>query len=105
MAQVTLTEFLLARIAEDEAIWGGVPKRTPTTDLALAAGNWPDGESAILLTTNRHAAECEAKRWMVGKFGPIFDERQIAWDMAEFALMALALPYADHPDYQPEWKP
>jgi hypothetical protein len=24
---------------------------------------------------------------------------------ADHALRALALPYADHPDYQPEWKP
>ena len=121
---MTLTEFLLARIAEDEAIWGGVPERTPTTDLALAAGNWPDGESAILLTTNRHAAECAAKRRIVEYAIDVADHegavislefgsadlhaQPIAMAVKETmddVLELLALPYADYEDYLPEWKP
>jgi hypothetical protein len=112
---MTLTEFLLARIAEDEAIWGGVSKRTPTTDLALAAGNWPDGESAILLTTNRHAAECDTKRRIVSlhsRSEGLYDQGVLIECLEGCigaypckTLRLLALPYADHPDYLPEWRP
>ena len=43
----------------------------------------------------RVLAECEAKRQLIERVGNP--------DWAGFRI--LALPYADHPDYQQEWKP
>lgn len=120
VAKPSLADFLLARIAEDEAAsnvtrWGkpylrpgGVFHVTPSEDLRP-----------------RWLAECEAKRrvmeWTFGnaatidwKWGcchtsdeirsgqcPCIDET----DETLLPLRLLALPYADHPDYREEWKP
>ena len=105
---MNLSEFLLARIAEDEE----EPKlvREGWRDLAdmLPMGAW-DSERVL--------AECEARRQIVQAWrdaGAIIrslsDERDIS-DVRfariglETAIQALALPYADHPDYDLEWKP
>lgn len=81
----TLTDFLLARIAEDEA------------DVA-------DPAAALHYAPDRVLAECEAKRRIV--------ERHSGCDEVSYGDTStcpdardLALPYADHPDYRPEWKP
>jgi len=151
-----LTEFLLARIAEREAV-------------ALAARNclldrwWVDGPAAesgkwwvyatgekftrqavadhiALNDPTRVLADCEAKRKIIAfhESWPTLVQmpakiehddsdldnytyrmsQEIAWlttreYVARFGidpptapmLAALALPYADHPDYLPEWKP
>lgn len=89
--QPTLTDFLLARIAEDEA-WnrqnhGGDP---------LHPGS-----------ITRVKAECEAKRRIVEMFKPQCDP---GCDHPPFSddapiVRLLALPYADHPDYDAAWKP
>jgi hypothetical protein len=112
-----LTDFLLARIAEDQHFG--------THDRHLA---------------KRWDAECEAKRRIVERYstclaenerntadheafvaagGSEFDEpdpvfytpidRTRTTDPFEaaglaFAVQALALPYADHPDYRDEWR-
>jgi hypothetical protein len=91
---VTLTEFLLARIADDES--------------------WAALQSSFV---SRMVAECEAKRRIVAihrpetyldlptqfcvvcRAGPF--ERTVDFPCA--TLRALALPYADHPDYCREW--
>ena len=93
---MTLTEFLLARIAEDET--------NDTTLVGVARKDW----------TVRWLAECAAKRQIVHLHsGPDY------WKSPDFhlcvdsmtnndecdTLHALAMPYADHPDYRPEWKP
>ena len=61
----------------------------------------------------RVLAECEAKRRMVAEVEWLWSAVQredelihaakfnASWDMLAMA----ALPYADHPDYQQEWKP
>jgi hypothetical protein len=87
MDTMTLTEFLLARIAEDEA------------EMQRADFVWD---------YQRLLAECEAKRRIV-KTRPFkllagAEERQ-ADRLRDQVLRLLALPYADHPDYQQEWKP
>jgi hypothetical protein len=96
MAQVTLTEFLLTRIAEDEiaarmavkaagASWSSKPRpRGFSTDVHVARHD-----------PARVLAECEAKRVIVKESKP--DE--------DWVLYVLAAVYADHPDYLPEWKP
>ena len=102
---LTLTGFLLARIAEDEALkHGGYPGRV--------------------------LAECEAKRRIVEAHPLVTDQRRLvpAWpgsapgvacancggnpvdssapieDIGPCdTLLALAAVYADHPDYRQEW--
>lgn len=113
---MTITEFLLARIAEDEEAWSG------GIDLATR----PD-----FAKMSRHMlAECEAKRRIVESCRPryaifyreseyllasAFDQETMKvesasgpiWpnDLAENVLRALALPYVDHPDYDEAWRP
>jgi hypothetical protein len=103
---VTLTEFLLVRIAEDEpSQYGGIGI---------------DGKPFPWLTRKR--AECEAKRRIVA-----LHEGATAYDGTDYCtvcsnvdrtgldtdlepmpcetLRLLALPYADHMDYDEAWRP
>lgn len=112
---MTLTEFLLARIVEDEAratlVLDSPPKWTMTV--------YPhDGEGVTLEAGPMHPArvlaECEAKRRNVDHFtssAPGGDgEAETYWfegfrSAMEFVLWKMAQPYADHPDYREEWRP
>ena len=124
---MTLTEFLLARIAEDEAVARdagerrGLPYESP---LYVVDDNYRHDQVGIY--PERVLAECEAKRRIVGihELDPIevyswgttgggcglcdhsCETGGDTWghDPCE-TLKALALPYADHPDYRQEWKP
>lgn len=55
----------------------------------------------------RVLAECEAKRRIVGEHSRIpgdgINFTIAEQDRAEDVLLALALPYADHPDFDPAW--
>lgn len=104
----TLTEFLLARIAEDEV---------------KIHGDWSEGRGMHIITEEMHGrmlAECEAKRRIVAEHGPLRfygPDRPLrcttcaVWEEDDYdgppsvdypclTLRALALPYADHPDYR-----
>ena len=99
---MTLTEFLLARIAEDE----GHARKLLETDrrpvLSLAS------------TVNHPArllAECEAKLRIVDWHLPDHLEPDICTTCASYAedypcrtIRALALPYADHADFDESWR-
>ncbi len=111
----TLTEFLLDRIAEDEAV-----ARAAATD-GYGAIDWAGESGPTDVHIARHdparvLADCEAKRRLIA----------IHWDFQWSAepdpdedrtfgcyechgpcliLGALAMPYADHPDYRDEWRP
>ena len=106
MTAPTLTEFLLARIAEDEAaaLQAVGHESRVYWDTAVHAG---DIRALSVEHYSRHdpdrvLAECEAKRrivkdeidWMLNDSdsGP-------CWGSANRLLRHLALPYADHPDY------
>ena len=100
---MTLTEFLLARIAEDEA------------EMAAAIeSRYPSGRWTILRNPSRLAAECEAKRRIVeehrgGKW-PNPPDPCDAHDASFVStpcdtLRYLAAVYADHPDYDEAWRP
>jgi hypothetical protein len=83
---MTLTEFLLARIADDAAL----------AKLSIA-GHW----RARL----RVLAECAAKRAIV-EYAQECDRMLGAEPViADHFLRILAVPYADHPDYREEWRP
>lgn len=84
-----LTEFLLARLAEDEAVAQRMIDYRPS-GYGLAV---PEGDYDPL----RVLAEVEAKRRIVR-------ERNDEGDL-QIVLQHLAAVYSDHPDYDEEWKP
>lgn len=118
---MTLTEFLLARIAEDEARARKIhadrcetPAETIADSMGRPMGPWCDCDWHVA----RVLAECEAKRRILELHSqPAF----VATDGDEDndytrcglcdelvpcdTLRALALPYADHDDFQEEWRP
>jgi hypothetical protein len=106
----TLTDFLLARIAEDEATIPSLDCRCGTDGVPEVA-SLPDCPDRIV-------AECEAKRRIVEHADVVSDmdgriegewgaRGSVPWgeDEGVMLLRMLALPYADHPDYRPAWRP
>jgi len=133
---MTIVEFLLARIARDEALAEAAIDDHPHW---LAMGHdlyqYEGGVSSGYLAVDRRApqgvehianwdparvlAECQAKRAIIEladeasgldasvdldrAVGPRdFDAEPYVGDVI---LRQLAAVYADHPDYQPEWRP
>jgi hypothetical protein len=121
--QPDLDQFLLARIAEDKRI---------AADAATAGGRdeWPpdgDGPPHVAEHVARHdparvLAECAAKRRLVlacrdsrpdlhflgARPNGMADFPLTPTDqhqLAALTLALLALPYAGHHDYRPEWRP
>jgi len=121
--QPDLDQFLLARIAEDKRI---------AADAAVAAGRqeWDqdgDGPPHVAEHVARHdparvLAECAAKRRLVlacrdsrpdlhflgARPNGMADFPLTPSDqhqLAALTLALLALPYAGHHDYRPEWRP
>lgn len=116
-----ITEFLLARIAEDEAVavaaepheeWISVGK------IEDSGMDTADGEHVARWSPARVLAECEAKRRIVDWVAPVTGTERVPTDRrgvydrrpvrhvnedAEGLLRLLAAPYADHPDYDPAW--
>jgi hypothetical protein len=119
----TLTDFLLARIAEDEAAVAAILRQHPswTADdgdvldqpeyaIAHARGNYAASHIARW-DPARVLAESEAKRSVVELHRTdATDPEVIVCAVCLYGppcetLRLLALPYADHPDYRPEWRP
>lgn len=122
---LTLTDFLLARIDEDEdeakAAMG--PANSPMGDDAADEVLWMARNEGVAEAGIEHfarhdparvLAECEAKRRIVEAHGPYRmaslgycsscgDVPQVAYPCP--TLRALAAIYADHPDYRVEWRP
>jgi hypothetical protein len=120
---VSLADFLTARIAEDEA---GYRRMAETLSVAKQTMSGPVGARPTvvhetILSRSRLLAECEAKRRIVEAFKDA--ERAVAgyddnnpnnppsyWQewgnrhALELALEVLAQPYADHPDFNPDWR-
>lgn len=118
-----LVEFLLARIAEDEAPLAGHLQPGDEVDgtfyCACYEGDFGSPHlDEVAPNGARLFAECRAKRRIVQE---AIDEELTAQaqddmvgdlDGTVFAeatalrrvLMLLALPYADHPDYRDEWR-
>ena len=117
---MTITEFLLARIAEDE--WAAqeaiteieriawTPGMAPST--TALGGLWcdPDGMGVhVAAQPGRVLAECQAKRAIVeyraGIRWPSDEAHDAVRNERDRTLRLLAAVYADHPDYRQEWKP
>jgi hypothetical protein len=105
-ATQTLTEFLLARITEDEQQARDFGARDVV--LCEKPGPWSSemwetiaDPAGSAYPTARVLTECEVKRWMVEMFG--------VTDYARYndpeIMRRLALIYADHEDYRDEWRP
>ena len=124
---VTLTEFLLERIAEDEEslpcencgrpVEPDGPREDGDFGHVAAALRADDPEAQEFWAdpcpspepTRRALAECEAKRRIVEEcqriLGVKWWEYEDAPGLADSVLSSLALPYAGHPDYRDEWRP
>lgn len=129
---MTLTEFLLARIAEDEAVARRCNTGPPIV-LALQVGmDHHEGVESgwVEVDAGRVLAECEAKRAIVasgpsecGMYADQFEggsthypdpdyfgycegcaAAEAADNVWRLALTALAAVYAGHPDFQEEWR-
>src|SRR5690606_25266464 len=104
---MTLVEFLMERIAEDEEIRRRILDRAGYAKVAVGgAVSYVDPHADRLLT------ECEAKRRIVNQARGWLDEGPdgtaadaVARDVYESVARRLALPYADHPDYNEAWRP
>ena len=94
MSAMTITEFLLARIAADEASAKAVLAIYEPDEWGspLAGGNHFPAEVTLWdrFDPARVLAECAAKRVLLGNANYI-------------AINALAAVYADHPDYKQKW--
>jgi hypothetical protein len=77
---VTLAEFILARVAEDEVGW----QVAATAQRQFGKGH-----------ARQHLAQCRATRHIVE--GCV--ESQYRWILQEVAAI-----WSDHPDYREEWK-
>ncbi len=106
---LTLTDFLLARIAEDEAL----ADRAGSFNGPEAMRN--DNYGNLTVQPSRIRAECEAKRAIVelhdrqhecstyDRFGEVDN---CTWCLGASdcsTICALAAVYADHPDYRGAW--
>ena len=134
---MTLTEFLLARIAEDAEL----ARRAADAGAGKwAAGIHPSNEcriegddGMIIYDEGGHTAEqashiarhdparvlaeCEAKRGAIDAAWADHSQIEGEWGMGQSQAQMeakgdypavvehLALPYADHPDYDPGWRP
>ena len=86
---MNLTDFLLARIAEDEEELAGA-----------RISDSPEWWMPSMWSRERAEAECEAKRRIASMAAEQLDKPS-----GTELLQLLALPYVDHDDYQEEWRP
>ena len=106
----TLSDFLLARFAEDEAVARRVTLDDGTWSWASVDFNFSEAaEHGNRWSPARVLAECEAKRRIVEWaesppcwYAPCGLANQV--ESTDALLRALALPHADHPDFDPAWR-
>ena len=107
---MTITEFLLARIEEDEDAARGVNRLLWNSRVALL-----DHDLYGLVSRHhpdRVLAECRAKRAIVELYDDSLKEQIERRDasalgaglMLDDVIRALAAVHVDHPDYRKEWR-
>jgi hypothetical protein len=110
---MSLAEFLLARIAEDEADAQRLADTLIVTggDRYNIGGFQPLLHPPVPVIPAKLLAECEAKRRIVERHRWAEEhpdwrdfESEDHFDAALGTLRDLAQPYKGHPDYQPEWR-
>lgn len=121
-----LVAWLRAQLDEDERVaktatsggpWrvDGMSVRGQTrmnlTDVLVVRHTWPqEADHIVRHDPARVLREVEAKRRIIDQYttdinSDHWEARLAADDFGEAALRLLALPYADRPGYQEEWKP
>lgn len=99
---MTIVEFLLARIAEDEAF--ARSKGNHWSACRLPVGGECSCTGSLLSRNRRALAECEAKRRVVEEIVHSVDVSGAISPTSGLALLqALALPHAHHSDYDRGW--
>ena len=109
---MTLTEFLLARIATDES----AAQKAFDTRKEWVVAYIPDVFYGVVgMSGARVLVECAAKRAimalaatitdMAGEISGEWPRPHVAVIDGEPILRALAMPYAEHPDYDEAWRP
>ena len=116
---MTLTEFLLARIAEDEASAMGSQGGAWSTG-GMRMVSQPEGSEGweaaapgwVLVEPHHVLAECDAKREIVRYYIQLCANAEMVEDPFHYhstgllyAVRTLAAIYADHPDYDEAWRP
>jgi hypothetical protein len=107
MTMTTITEFLEARIAEDETA-AGEPYVPGVLDSKITEWETTD-RCGLDIPDSRLRAECAAKRAVLTYlFGLAADQERDSETYAQFRSVRwiaeqMAAVYADHPDYQQEW--
>jgi hypothetical protein len=110
-ATTSLTEFLLARIGEDEAqAREAIAERDrinyvrPPEIPDMTLQSFPDvGVPAVLVGPERVLAECEAKRNQISHLIAFMEGDYAPWNEDQLKMMAEV--YADHPDFDESWRP
>lgn len=103
MGRVSLAEFLLARISDDEAHAPDVHNLAEIgQDLWMVSDFGHDAESSGY--PERIRRECEVKRQIVEEFAPDLAASGAEQAYAERFLLLLAAMYATHPDCLDDWK-
>jgi hypothetical protein len=109
---MSLTEFLLARISEDEqvvqhALDEAHREGEDSTGHELVHHPSAVGDAVVAVSPDRAMQECAAKRRIIQLMGglaaPGPNGNGSGRSPADDVLTALALPYADHEDFQQEW--
>lgn len=113
---MSIVEFILARIAEDEAIgWGVVADAIGRYSAVEAQAIISDAEmqgehSHASVGVARVLRECEAKRRIVAAHRDVIGDIETTHPCDGTlgviecdTLRALASAYADHPDFDPAW--
>lgn len=108
---MTLTEFLMARIAEDQAVavcchGAGCPNQ----DFEFSPGLRDCNE--LVVGPKRWLVECAAKRriveelqWLHDNASRLGPEAVGQMRVVEACCQALASVYVDHPDFDESWRP
>lgn len=101
---MTLTDFLLARLAEDEAAAKAARFSEDPTDTAVL---YELGADVLAFVRHngpaRVLADVEAKRRIVERCSAV-GAMMPSEHLAQGVLHLLAQPYADHADFLPEWR-
>lgn len=95
MSGMDIKDFLLARIAEDEAAvaYPAEHERPGGYEYADVGGMG----DVLTVGTDRVQAECAFKRWLIGTYSGTRE--------AYVMFRGMASVHSDHPDYQEDWRP
>jgi len=105
-----IAEFLLGRIADDEALARSVVDEHPMNDwesYVSSAGFYemPSSRFAIDFNPERVLVECKVKRELIAMHATHFIDSPRHCQPNKRVLQVLALPYTDHSDYDESWRP